>query len=53
MLSFHILSNTLRLKRKGLFDAKVVSITKKEYGFAVQFIYSLESISDERLIVIC
>ena len=37
MISFHILSKTIILKRKGLSDARVGSITKKEYGFAVHF----------------
>ena len=34
MISFYILSTRFFLKRKGLSDAGVVSITKKEYGFA-------------------
>ena len=37
MISFYILSKRLSLKRKGLSNARVVSITKKEYGFAVNF----------------
>ena len=37
MISFHILSKRFILKRKGLSDARVASITKKEYGFAVYF----------------
>ena len=37
MISFYILSKGFFLKRKGLSDARVVSITKKEYGFAVHF----------------
>ena len=38
MISFHILSIRFFLKRKGLSDAKVASITKKEYGFEVHFL---------------
>ena len=37
MISFYILSEILFLKRKGLSDARVVSITKSKYGFAVNF----------------
>ena len=36
MISFYILSEKLFLKRIGLSDTRVASITKKEYGFAVQ-----------------
>ena len=32
MISFYILSQRIFLKRKGLSDAKVASITRKEYG---------------------
>ena len=38
MISFYILSKRLFLKRKGLSDVRVVSITKKEYGYAVHFL---------------
>ena len=38
IISFYILSERFFLKRKGLSDAKVASITKKEYGFAVYFL---------------
>ena len=38
MFSFYILSKILFLKREGLSDAQVVSITKKEYGFLVHFL---------------
>ena len=38
MISFYILSERFFLKRKGLSDARVVSITKKEYDFAAQFL---------------
>ena len=34
---FHTLSKKLHLKGEGLFDARVVSLIKKEYGSAVQF----------------
>ena len=37
MIKFYILSKGLRLKHKGLFDARVESITKKEYGFEKYF----------------
>ena len=37
MISFHILSKGLFLKREWLCDVKVASITKKECGFAVPF----------------
>ena len=37
MISFYILSKRLFLKRKELSDARVVSITSKEYGFVVHF----------------
>ena len=33
MISFDILSERIFVKRKKLFDARVTSITKKEYGF--------------------
>ena len=35
MISFYIISKLFYLKHKGLSDAGVVSITKKEYGFAM------------------
>ena len=38
MISFYILSTRFFLKRKGLSDARVASITKKEYGFEVHFL---------------
>ena len=37
MISFYVLSKRIFLKCKGLFDGRVTSITKKEYGFAVHF----------------
>ena len=50
MVSFYILSKRFFLKRKGLSDARVASVTKKEYGFAVHFLQKLlkylNSISD-------
>ena len=33
MISLFILSERIFLKRKGSSDVRVVSITKKEYGF--------------------
>ena len=35
--SFDILSKRFFLKHKGLFDARVASLTKKEYGFALHY----------------
>ena len=35
MISFYILSKRFFLKREGLFDARVASVTEEEYGFAV------------------
>ena len=37
MISFYILSKRLCLKRKGLSDTRVVSITKKEFPFTIYF----------------
>ena len=37
MISFYIPSTRLFLQCKGLSDSRVVSITKKEYGFSVHF----------------
>ena len=51
MINFYIRSKRFFLKREGLPDARVASIAKQEYGFAVhflqRFIKSLKSISDE------
>ena len=44
MISFYILSKRLSLKREGLFDAKVSSITKTDCGFAVHFFKDSESL---------
>ena len=38
MISFWINFERFFLKREGLSDAIVVSITKREYGFAVHFL---------------
>ena len=38
MISFYILSKRFFLKRKGLSNVKVVSVTKKQYGFAAHFL---------------
>ena len=35
VISFYIPSKKLFLKHKELSDARIVSITKKEYGFAI------------------
>ena len=40
MISFYILSKRFFLKRKRLSDARVASITKKGYGFAVHLFYT-------------
>ena len=57
MISFYILSKRFVLKHEGLSDARVASITKKEYGFAVHVLQryrkSAKSISDEWLSAIC
>ena len=37
VISFYILSKRFFLKREGLFDPRVASITKTDYGFAVHF----------------
>ena len=51
IISVYILSKRLFLKLKGLFDARVILITNKEFGFAVQFFKKfmkpIELISDE------
>ena len=39
MISFYILSERFFLKREGLSNARIASITKKEYGFAVHYLY--------------
>ena len=39
MISFYILSKRFFLKREEISDARVVSVTKNEYGFAVYFLY--------------
>ena len=60
IISFYILSKRFLLKHKGLSDAKVASITKKEYSIIwfcivvfVKIPKVLKSLSDERLKVIC
>ena len=51
MINAYILSKIFSLKGEELSDARVVSITKKEYGFSLHFlqtfIKSLKSISAE------
>ena len=49
MINFYIVSKRFFLKRKELSDGRVVSITKKEYGW----IKSWKSISEEWLNAIC
>ena len=57
MISFYIISKRFFLNCERLSDARVASATKKEYGFAVHFLYrfikTLKSISDEWLNAIC
>ena len=38
MISFYTLSERLFLKREGLSEARVISFTEKEYGFALHFL---------------
>ena len=38
MINVYIVSKRFFLKREGLPDARVLSITKKEYGFGVHFL---------------
>ena len=51
ILYFYILSGRLFLKSKGLSNARVLSITKNEYAFEVNFLQrsmkSLNSMPDE------
>ena len=37
MISFYTLSKRLHLKLKGLFDARIVSLTENVYRFTVLF----------------
>ena len=37
MISFYILSTRFMLKLEGLSDARIASVTKKEYSFVVHF----------------
>ena len=57
IISFYFLSKRFFLKREGLSDARVASVTKKEYDFAAYFSQrfkkSLKWISDEWLDRIC
>ena len=59
MVSFYIISERFSLKIKGLSDARVASIFKKENASAVHFIYiyiftkPYNSISDESWDAIC
>ena len=38
IISFYIFFKKLFLKREGLSDARVTSITKKEYGFSTYLV---------------
>ena len=38
MINFYVLSKRFSLKREELSDARVVSITKNEYGFSLRFL---------------
>ena len=40
MITLYILSKRLQVKRKRLSDARVFLLTKKEYDFAVDLLYS-------------
>ena len=44
MISFYILAKKLILKHKGLPDANVVSINKKEYGFEAKFFVKIHKV---------
>ena len=41
MINFYILSKRFFLKRQGVSDGRIVSITKKEYGFSEQKIHKV------------
>ena len=49
MISFYILSKGLFLKHEELSDARVVSITKTEYGFAKHFLLRFKSFESQYL----
>ena len=57
IISFYILPKIFSLKHKRLSDARLASIIKEEYGFAVHFLQRLikswKSISYEWLNTIC
>ena len=38
MINFYTLCKKLSQKRNGLYDTRVVSLTKKEYNFPVYFL---------------
>ena len=44
MIRFYILSKRLRLKCKKLSDARVASITKKEYYFEIHFFITIHKV---------
>ena len=49
MISFYILSKGLFLKHEELSDARVVSITKTEYGFVKHFLLRFKSFESQYL----
>ena len=44
MINFYIFPKRFFLKREELSDARVVSITKKESGFAVLFLKNIHTV---------
>ena len=44
MICFYILSDRFFLKRKGLFDVRLVSISENNYGFAVIFFVKVHTV---------
>ena len=44
MIVFYIFSKRFFLKCKGLPDARVISITKNEYGFSVDFFVKIHKV---------
>ena len=45
MISFNILFKRFFLKREGISDAGIASITKKEYGFAVHVFVKIHKVN--------
>ena len=48
MIIFYIRSQRLRLKREGLSDARIVPLTKTEYGFAIHL--SIDSLNNNHIV---